>query len=201
MGEEKEGYFVDIRKELFFDAFLVFSQNPLGVGPEGFMVVQERAGRNAQPTHNLYTQILAETGIQGAFCFTMLVGTVLRSSVRARRRFTEIIQVLRAHAQKAGQDLTEPISTEVQNANLFLATTDALMIFIIVRLVLGVFGHDLLEIYWWIAAGLAMALNNLLAIAARRCAEITGTDVLGGLPSRGRRRASPVGATASPLGR
>lgn len=47
--------------------------------------------------------------------------------------------------------------------------------FILVRLVLGAFGMDLYEVYWWFGAGLAFALSSLeisTLKVSRRLAEL-----------------------------
>ena len=40
--------------------------------------------------------------------------------------------------------------------------------FIFVRLVLGMFGMDLYEVYWWFGAGLAFALSGLVVRTGKR---------------------------------
>lgn len=173
-GEEAEGQSSATRKALFFDSLETFAENPLGVGIACFRIYQAQHGRNAQDTHNLYTQLLAETGIQGFLCFIALLFVVLRKAFRCRRAFIDIIAKLKAHGASLEKD--EPLGTELRDAQLLLATTTALIVFTLVRLVLGVFGHDFLEIYWWLAAGTAMALHNMKLIAEKRCAELTSTS-------------------------
>jgi hypothetical protein len=52
------------------------------------------------------------------------------------------------------------------------AVCSATFAYIVVRLALGCFGHDLYEVYWWIACGLAIALTNIYAASIPRTAEI-----------------------------
>jgi O-antigen ligase len=192
--EEREGHSAQTRKELFFDSLTTFAHHPLGVGPECFPLFQDLQGRNAQETHNLYTQVLAETGIQGFICFAALLYVVLRKAGRARRRLTTIIEHLESHRSRAPPEAHRLVDAELQTNRLLFATTTAVIVFILVRLVLGLFGHDLFEIYWWIAAGLTMALHNMSTIAERRCIELTGAPageppgVFHGEPTLARRR-------------
>ncbi|MBB6091634.1 O-antigen ligase [Povalibacter uvarum] len=177
-GVEAEGASSATRKGLFFDSLGAFADNPLGVGIACFPTYQAMHDRNAQDTHNLYTQVLAETGIQGFLCFIALVIVVLRKAFRCRRSFSAIVERLERHSaagppgsnQLAGSN--ELATSELGDARLMLATTNALIVYTLVRLVLGVFGHDFLEIYWWLAAGLVMALNNMRIVAEQRCDEL-----------------------------
>jgi O-antigen ligase len=173
-GKEKEGRSAETRKALLADAVQTFTEHPLGVGPKGFRVMQAQAGRNVQDTHNLYLELLVETGIQGFLFFALFVRAILASAIRARKRFGEILKLLQGHLSTAGPAERALIATEIRNSQLFAATASAVVVFLLVRLLLGLFGHDLFEIYWYITAGLTMALNNLLQIASRRCAELTG---------------------------
>lgn len=172
-GQEAEGASSATRKGLFFDSLKTFAEHPLGVGLHCFARNQAIHGRNAQETHNLYTQILAETGIQGFICFVTLLYLVLRKAHRARRHFADIIARLESHLAKSTGALRESLSGELRDARLLFAAASALIVFTFTRLILGVFGHDFLEIYWWFAAGVAMALNNMRATAEKRCAELT----------------------------
>lgn len=170
-GQEAEGQSSATRKALLVDSLNTFVENPLGVGIGGFRQYQAMHGRNAQDTHNLYTQILAEAGIQGFICFVMLVFVILRKAFRCRRGFTSIVDGL-SHTPLGGNESKDASAVEQRNAQLLLATTNALIVFVIARLVLGLFGHDFLEIYWWLAAGLVMALHKMRLVAERRCEEL-----------------------------
>jgi O-antigen ligase len=172
-GQEAEGQSSATRKALFFDSLKTFAEHPLGVGLHNFANYQAMNGRNAQETHNLYTQILAETGIQGFVCFVALVSLLLRKALRARKAFAQIIARLESHLAKSSGAQRESLGGELRDTRLLFAAASALIVFTFTRLILGVFGHDFLEIYWWFAAGVAMALHNMRAIAEQRCAELT----------------------------
>lgn len=176
-GVEKEGHSSDARKELFFDSLKAFSDHPFGVGGECFPIYQALGGRNAQETHNLYTQILAETGIQGFICFVALLYVVMRKAFKVRRRLIALISHLEAFYKTAPPEARETVEAELKSGRLFYAATTAVILFALVRLILGVFGHDLYEIYWWFAAGLTMALQNMSMLAEQRCREIAGAPV------------------------
>ena len=160
-GQEAEGASSDLRVQLFQDSLTVFSENPLGVGIGNFPLAQRMAGRHAADTHNLYTQLLAEVGVPGFVCFVaLIVAILLRASVLRRRCLALADRIrLSSIAEKFSQQrITRDIA-------LILGTANALLVFVFARLVLGIFGHDMLEIYWWIAAGLALALSQLLRVA------------------------------------
>ncbi len=48
------------------------------------------------------------------------------------------------------------------------ATTNAVFVFLLIRLVVGFFGSDLYQIYWWFALGLTIALLNMNVWASAR---------------------------------
>ena len=52
------------------------------------------------------------------------------------------------------------------------ATASAFLGYLFARLVMGLFGHDLYEIYWWLAAGASIAIVNMQPIVVARTAEI-----------------------------
>lgn len=162
-GHELVGRSSEARKNLFFDSLEVFTENPLGIGLYCFPLVQGDAGRNPQETHNLYTQILVETGIQGTVVFLAFLYLLLRKTRRARKGFQLLGERLeRLSAQNLGAEQRTIVEEEQSACRFLLFISRGLLIFIVLRLVLGVFGHDLLEIYWWMAAGLSMSLTNIL---------------------------------------
>lgn len=171
-GKEKEWASSSTRKALFFDSLEVFAENPLGVGLGGFKVYQAERGRNAQDTHNLYTQILAETGGQGFACFGIFMAIVLRRAMATRRALRDLVHDLESLVTTGTRDIRNVIDTELGSARLLLATTSAVIVFIVVRLSLGVFGHDFLEIYWWLAAGLVVSLRKMQHVAVNRCGDL-----------------------------
>jgi hypothetical protein len=102
---------------------------------------------------------------------------VLGGAWRTRAQFAQIIEALRTHTTRCDPQDRKLLEQELDDNRLFFATANALVLFILVRLILGFFGHDLFEIYWWIAAGLVMSLNNLVVVASMRCVQLTGTEL------------------------
>ena len=174
-GEEKEGHSKESRIELFYDSLHVFETYPLGVGMGAFPSVRARDyGKIPMDTHNLYTQILAEVGIQGFIVFIALVYKVLKTLHNLENNLKADIETIRSRIERAppafGQD--ENVSGHLRDLRFMQAVCSATFAYIVVRLALGCFGHDLYEIYWWIACGLAIALTNIYAAAIPRTEEI-----------------------------
>jgi hypothetical protein len=48
------------------------------------------------------------------------------------------------------------------------AVANATTSFLVIRLALGLFGHDLYEVYWWFCAGLVISLSNMCGVARQR---------------------------------
>ena len=172
-GQEKEGASKDTRKGLLRDSWHVFLDNPQGVGIGCFMIVQKREGRNAQPTHNLYTELLSETGIQGFFAFFAMLYLVLKSLRGLKSSFHEKLTSLTAFAESHSGDAATAyvMQKEIKDLVFLENVCSATILYIYVRLSLGLFGNDLLELYWWIAAGLTLALdqiNQVISIRVRQ---------------------------------
>lgn len=190
-GQEAEGQSSATRKALLFDSLTAFSENPLGLGLGNFSRYQAMHGRNAQETHNLYTQLLAEAGIQGFLCFVALIIVILRKLFRVRNAMAAVIRSLQTHLANAPpNDARSVYEEELRDSRLILLATTAVIVFVLVRLVLGVFGHDMMEIYWWFAAGMAMALNNIRQVAEKRCSELTASTSDDSVPARSHRAPS-----------
>lgn len=168
-GQEKEGRSKETRIEILHDAWTIFLENPFGVGVASFPAKRiERFGR-AQDTHNLYLEVATNLGIHGLAVFAALVymmmrmyGNVVRSSRRLRFE-------LRRDCRSPGLSRVALRTARAIDADLglLIATARAAGGFIFARLLLGLFGMDLYEIYWWFGAGLAIALSAMLADAKR----------------------------------
>ena len=171
-GEEAEGQSSNARKTLFFDSLTVFSNHPLGVGLFCFPVAQERAGRREQETHNLYTQLLAETGIQGFLCFMGLLYIINKEIKRAKVGFERCRDTLFDINCATDENMDRLVAKEIVNITFLIAVADAIILFLYIRLILGVFGHDLFEIYWWVMAGISISLIKMLSVSEERVMEL-----------------------------
>lgn len=162
-GKEKEGHSSEARIEILRDAWTVFLENPLGVGVASFPAKRfERFGRS-QDTHNLYLEVATNLGIQGLFVFGFLVYALMASFQRSVRDFTAMRRRLRdlVRAQALRGAPMRGAARIDRDLRFFIATAKAGGGFIFVRLVLGMFGMDLYEVYWWYGAGLAIVLAGL----------------------------------------
>lgn len=78
-----------------------------------------------------------------------------------------------------------------RDLGLLIAVSRATGGFIFVRLVLGAFGMDLYEIYWWFGAGIAVALSGMAVTTARRT-DFFDAAMSDDLPQGGLRRLEAV---------
>jgi|CXWL01.1.fsa_nt_gi O-antigen ligase len=140
-GEESDDGSMNDRWEIITDAVAIFLDHPiLGVGVDAFMAARGERFDRWQDTHNLYLQVLTNIGIIGAVAFLMLLYRIFDS------------------LNKAKQVLTLNRS----NSTLWLESlASAVGAFLGARLIVGMFGMDLYENYWWLAAGLAGVLLRL----------------------------------------
>ena len=115
----------------------IFSEHPiLGVGIGNFVVESYRKYNVWFPTHNLYTQALAELGVIGFVLFILIVVMIIRNLKEAKLILKKL---------------------NLENSYLD-SMASALIAFLIMRLVVGLFGHDLYNNYWWVAGGLSMVI-------------------------------------------
>lgn len=166
--EEKEGASTEARIEILRDAVQVLGAHPFGVGVGAFPVVRQRLfGRN-QDTHNLYLEVATNLGIQGFVAFALFVGAILVLTGRVSKACDRQLASLQAAFSSGTAD-----SGQLQADVRFIRqVARAVQAFIVARLILGIFGMDLYEIYWWFAAGLSVALHNLAATVGRHTAAL-----------------------------
>lgn len=172
-GEEAEGSSKEARLQIIDDAVQVFLQNPGGVGVASFPTVRQQMFGRIQDTHNLYLEVATNLGIQGLAVFLAFVVIVARSLWVARSRVDMALARLKSlgvHERQAVSGRT--IRREVNDAEFLKACATATFFFLTIRLVVGIFGMDLYEIYWWFAAGMAITLNEVTEVLVRRTAAL-----------------------------
>lgn len=163
-GQEIEGRSMDTRRLILYDSVDVFFAHPYGVGVAGFPVVRQNLFGRVQDTHNLYLQIATNLGVQGLVAFFALVGLIW---VALSRLIRELSVGASVRFVESGQGTTvESVDDSVEllaegRRRFLLAVALSTQAYLLVRLVLGLFGHDLYEIYWWIVLGLTLALLEM----------------------------------------
>lgn len=148
-GEEKEGHSSAERVLIIEDAIALYKAHPFGVGVQAFPKVRNDMFGRSQNTHNLYLEVLTNTGPWGLIIFFVFVAKLIGANKQ------NIID-----AEKLDELPTRD--------NQFLANLGRAVIgFLFLRLLLGLFGMDLYEIYWWLALGFALATRKLIFLQKR----------------------------------
>jgi putative inorganic carbon (hco3(-)) transporter len=142
-GEEKEGGSSHKRMEIIEDAIAVSLRYPLGIGLQAFPKVRNDMFGRAQNTHNLYLEILTNIGPIGFIVFTIFIIKLLALN-------KSLIKCL------------ELLSLPHNEKQFLMHLCKGTIGFILIRLLLGLFGMDLYEIYWWIALGFTLAITKLI---------------------------------------
>lgn len=169
--KDKEGESTELRREILRDAWAIFKEHPLGVGVGAFPVVRMHEFGRAQDTHNLYLEVGTNLGVQGLAVFVALLGAVLGTLNRLRREFASQAAQLGVVLKPGGANSRDgPVRQHERDLRFLEGTCSAVFMFTVVRLALGLFGHDLYEVYWWFSLGLTFALLNILTVATRRTA-------------------------------
>lgn len=173
-GEEAEGQSKERRIEILRDALVIFLENPTGVGVASFPYVRmQKFGRN-QDTHNLYLEVATNLGVQGLIVFFFLVYAMLAAYREARR---VLARQRRELAPWRRADVTPKpwgriVARHDEDLAFLQAAATASEGFIFVRLVLGLFGMDLYEVYWWFGAGMAISILNLTLATGNNTARL-----------------------------
>lgn len=168
-GKEIEGASMDTRKVILKDAVAIFLANPLGVGVGAFPTVRQRTFGRMQDTHNLYLEILTNTGIQGGIAFLILIVILYNSLGELNTRYTALLGQISSQPESGTRELGEiqRVTKHIADLRFMQATCKSVKLFLILRLTLGMFGMDLYEIYWWFIVGLTLAAWNIYPYALK----------------------------------
>ncbi len=151
-GQEKEGGSSEKRKEIIADAIELYIEHPMGVGVQAFSKVRYEMFGRSQNTHNLYLEVLTNIGPIGFFVFFYFV--------------FKLIKLNAMNIRNLGKFGEESI-----NNHFLINLSKAVIGYLFIRLLLGLFGMDLYEVYWWVALGIALAVNKLIHIETQKSYE------------------------------
>jgi len=161
--QDEAGASIEVRKKIIDDAIEIFEDNKLGVGLSAFSPVRKKRFQRHQDTHNLYLQVLTDLGIQGMILFAALILSCFKQLFKIARQLAS--DLARLEAFRANPKI---LAEHMADLKIMQATCFAVIGFLVLRLSLGAFGHDLYEVYWWFAIGLTLALSRMLKVATRR---------------------------------
>lgn len=166
---EKEGASSTTRIEILKDAVQIFATHPFGVGIGAFPAVRREFFGRVQDTHNLFLEIATNLGVQGLFVFALLLFKVLQMLSSIERNADHQVELLNEMLHRADEKggLHGTLLNHISDLRLIKATASGVYLFVLTRLILGLFGMDLYEIYWWFAFGMTIALFNMNRIANR----------------------------------
>jgi len=151
-GKEAQGNSSGTRLQIIKDAIVIYQKYPLGIGLQAFPKVREQMFSRSQDTHNLYLELLTNTGPLGLIVFLTLIYKMYTLNKRNILALSKSIQL---------RGVSEDGSIFPSNFSFLRAVARAVNGFIFIRLILGIFGMDLIEIYWWLALGLTLAVNRI----------------------------------------
>lgn len=145
-GEEKEGNSSGTRTVIMTDALKIYAEYPLGIGVQAFSSVRIDMFGRLQNIHMLYLEILTNLGPLGVIIFFIFIKRIFYLN-NLNIAKTEIL------LKKNNQD------TDL----LFLQSlSKAIIAFLVLRLIFGLFAMDLYEPHWWLVLGLTLAVYKLI---------------------------------------
>lgn len=145
-GKEKEGNSSGTRIKIMEDAYEMYKTYPLGVGVQAFSTVRYEMFGRSQNIHMLYIEVLTNIGPIGLIVFLVFIYRILSLN-------RKIINTLEIHKIENNSDRTLLYLTSMSKA---------IIMFILLRMVFGLFAMDLYEVHWWLMLGLTLACNKLL---------------------------------------
>jgi O-antigen ligase len=154
--KEHEGGSTRARKEILEDAMQIFSAHPFGVGVSAFPKIRIETFGRSQDTHNLYLEIATNLGIQGLIVVCLLIFKLLITLHKIKLVAAELIAELCNNFKQHSNIILDDL-------RLIEAVALATSAFVVIRLVLGLFGMDLYEIYWWFAIGVTLSLYSIIS--------------------------------------
>ncbi len=179
-GQEKEGHSKETRLQIVEDAIIILGEHPFGVGVGSFPAARAARFGRIQDTHNLYLEVATNLGVQGLAVFLMLVAFIMASMRRSMMAFRDQRQRLARSARSGTPPPRLGILMKRHDRDLqfLIAVAQAGAGFVLIRMVLGIFGMDLYEVYWWFGTGLALALAGLEVKTARNTAVLTAAAMV-----------------------
>jgi len=145
------------------------------VGLACFPVVRLQKFGRSQDTHNLYLEVATNIGVQGLVVFLFFIGAMMAGFFAAHGAFDRQMGALRSWRRGGPHTaLQRSLDRHLADLRFLRAVADAAAGFIFIRLILGAFGMDLYEIYWWFGAGVAIVLLELIDVTARRTEALRG---------------------------
>lgn len=162
-GEEAEGHSKDKRLEIMQDAWVIFLENPMGVGVNSFMTVRMARFGRYQDTHNLYLQALTHIGVQGTLVFLYFLAALYVAFARAVKRLERLQAALKRLVVVTDTDRRTRalLGRTVRDADYVAAVARAGRLYLIMLMINGIFAHTLYLICWWFAAGLAIVVSAM----------------------------------------
>ena len=161
--KEAEGKSSESRLEILEESIEVFLNNPLGIGVDSFPVYRNVIlGKKAADTHNLYTQILTNIGAHGLLVFFIFIILIRKKLKKIHETGKKLLKSLdQISNNQVNQSVIRKYKKDIQ---FLLALTKVILYYLYMRLILGVFGHDLYEMYWWLILGFTLALNKIIIL-------------------------------------
>ena len=172
-GQEIEGSSLDSRKAIILEAIDVLIRHPFGVGVAAFPTMRNMYFGGTQDTHNLYLEVATNLGIQGLVAFLLFIYAMIKGLSYLR---TNVAGQLASLTKMQTKEAPPAYKQHVNDLKLMKATADAVWLFLLIRLVIGLFGHDLYEVYWWFVLGLTVALLNMNVWANDRTKHIVSEE-------------------------
>ena len=145
-GKAKEGNSSNTRTIIITDALKIYAEYPLGIGIQAFSSVRIDMFGRLQNIHMLYLEILTNLGPLGLIMFFIFIKRIFYLNRLSIAKTETLLK-----------------KDSADNELMFLQSiSKAIIAFLVLRLIFGLFAMDLYEPHWWLVLGLTLAVYKLI---------------------------------------
>lgn len=145
-GKAKEGNSSNTRTVIMTDALKIYAEYPLGIGIQAFSTVRIEMFGRRQNIHMLYLEILTNLGPLGLIMFIIFI-----------KRLFYLNKVSIAKAE-----ILMKVENQDKDLMFLQSISKAIVAYLILRLIFGLFAMDMYEPHWWLLLGLTLAVYKLI---------------------------------------
>ena len=165
---DKEGHSSDKRKAMYREGLSILMDNPFGLGLGGYIFEVARRTNdpgNAQEVHCLYLEVATHMGIQGFIVFMALIVKLLQIAKRnigdINKQVVLLKKILAVNVQENNTEYFV-IKRRINELDIIKAVINATLVFLFVRLIVGILGMDFYNIHWWFTVGVFWTCSNMV---------------------------------------
>ena len=159
IGQEREGQSKVHRIEQYSQGLSILMDHPFGLGLGGYRSESVRRFDRDQEIHCLYLEIATHMGIQGLIVFMALIVKLLSIAKKLISDLDKQLLSLRKLLVTSirNDELKASVTGHITGLEIIKAVSNATVVFLLIRLFVGIFSMDFYNIHWWFSVGVLWA--------------------------------------------